>query len=351
MSAGTGSPAALFEMLLAYKTTAVLRTGIELAVFDALADGPATAAELAQRLELAERGVRLLLNGLSALGLLEYDDRGRFGLTGTTAAHLVRGRPGFVGDMAKVLASRWEWEALGALTAAVRAGGPVVADHAETPRYQYWEQFAAYAGAVAGPAAEFAAGCLEPWAGDRGRLEVLDVACGHGIYGYTLARRYPEARVCSLDWPNVLPVARKHAADLGVVDRVSTIAGDMFEVPLGGPYDVVMLTNVLHHFSPERGAELLRRVAGALAEDGRLVVVGFVSRGGPPHEDAAAHLFSVLMLVWTAAGEVHTEQTYQWMLRAAGLRRRLLRQVPSLPLSVMVAEKSPDPLPPAGGAP
>jgi SAM-dependent methyltransferase len=331
-------PEQLFEMMLAYKTTAMLSAGIELGVFDALGEGAAAAAELAERLGLAERGVRLLLNGLAALGLLESDGV-VFELAPVSASHLVRGRPGFVGDMAKVMSSRWEWDAFGTLAEAVRRGGPVVQEHAETPRYAYWEQFAAFSAAVARPTAELVATNLGPWAAQRSRLHVLDVACGHGLYGFTLAARQEHARIWSLDWPNVVPLARKHAAELGVADRISTIAGDMFEVPLGGPYDVVMVTNVLHHFSAERGVALLRRLADHMAEDARLVLVGFVTHDGPPAVDVAAHLFSVLMLVWTFAGEVHSEATYQRMLREAGFGEGRLSQVASLPLSVIVADR------------
>jgi C-methyltransferase len=331
-------PAQFFDMMLAYKTTALLSAGIDLGVFDALAEGDVSPAAVAERLDLAERGARLLLNGLAALGLLDSDGV-TFTLTAGAAEYLVRGRPRYIGEMAKVMASRWEWDAFGTLTESVRRGGPVVREHAETPRYAYWEHFAAFAGAVAQPTADVAAAYLEPWAADRSRLDVLDVACGHGLYGYTLASRHQQARVWSLDWSNVLPMARKHAAEMGVLDRVTTIAGDMFEVPLGGPYDVVMVTNVLHHFSPKRGVTLLRRLADAMADDGRIVLVGFVTHDRPPAQDAAAHLFSVLMLVWTYAGEVHSVATYQSMLRDAGFGEGRLCQVPSLPLSVIVAQR------------
>jgi C-methyltransferase len=331
-------PAQLFDMMLAYKTTALLGAGIELDVFNRLAEGKAPAKLVAEQLGLADRGARLLLNALAALGLLESDGVA-FWLTQGAENYLVRGRPGYVGDMARVMASRWEWDAFATLPEAVRRGGPVVREHAETPRYAYWEQFAAFAGAVAQPAADLAVAHLAPWAKDRPRLDILDVACGHGLYGFTLAGRHPRARVWSLDWPNVLPQTVKHAAELGLANRAATIAGDMFEVPLGGPYDVVFVTNVLHHFSPERGVVLLRRLAGVLDEDGRVVLVGFVTHDRPPVQDAAAHLFSVLMLVWTFAGEVHSESTYQQMLHDAGFGTGQVSEVPSLPLSVIIADR------------
>ena len=143
---------------------------------------------------------------------------------------------------------------------AVRAGGTVQDIHAETPEYEYWEDFASYAVTVAQPTADVAADVMADWCAGRPTLDILDVACGHGVYGYTLAARNPQAQVWSLDWPNVLAVTEKHAKRIGVHDRAHFITGDMFEVPLGGPYDVVFVTNVTHHFSAEKVTELLTRL-------------------------------------------------------------------------------------------
>lgn len=329
---------ALFAMMLAYKQTAVLRAALELGVFDALADGPADAVAVAGRLGADTRGVRLLLNALAALGLVGVDGEDYL-LTGGAAAYLVRGEPGYLGDMAKVMASSWEWDALKSLPDAVRRGGTVLDEHAETPGYLYWQDFAAYAGPVAEPTAETAAGALDSWASGRPRLHVLDMACGHGLYGFTLARHQPQARVWSLDWPSVLPVTRRHAERLGVADRMLTIPGDMFTVPLGGPYDVVMITNVLHHFSEERAAELIRRAAEVTAPDGRIVLVGFTLGDQPPALDPEPHLFSILMLIWTFEGEVHTTAGYRRMLAAGGFGHAEVLPVASLPLRVIIADR------------
>jgi C-methyltransferase len=340
MSAGSRelTPPAIFDMMRAYKVTALLNTALELGVFDRLSRGGADAEAVARDLRIDPRGARLLLNGLAALGLLESDGT-TYGLGAGGERHLVRGRPGFVGDMNRVIASEWEWEAMRRLPEAVRRGGPVVGQHAETPGYAYWEDFAAHAAAVADPTARRAADALGPWASERPTLDILDMACGHGIYGFTLVRRHPCARVWSLDWPNVLPFTRAHAQRMGVAERFSTIPGDMFEVPLGGPYDVVMITNVLHHFSEARGIELLRRAAAAMTGDGRIVLVGFTVADRPPASDPEPHLFSVLMLTWTFQGEVHSVSAYERMLVAAGFGDAEVHDVPSLPLRIIVGAR------------
>jgi len=332
------TPPEFFDLMLAYKNSALLKAGVELGVFELLAQGPSTAATVAQKLTIAERGARLLLNALAALGLLSSDGSS-YQLTSSAAKYLVPGQPGYLGDMAHVMVSRWEWEAFGTLPDAVRHGGPVVSEHAETPRYGFWEHMAAFSGAVGRPVAEVTAAYLQPWAANRDRLNILDVGCGHGIFGFTLAAQHAHARVWSLDWPNVLDQTQKHAERFGLSDRSTMVPGDMFEAPLDGPYDVVLIANVMHHFSADRGTALLERLAGAMAPDGRIVLAGFLTHDGPPEQDTAAHLFSVLMLVWTHAGEVHSQETYLQMLRTAGFGSARVQPVPGLPLSIIVAER------------
>ena len=331
------TPAAVYDMMLAYKTTAVLSTGIELGVFDEVAKG-AGAEQIATALGLNLRGIRLLLNALAAMGLVESDGAS-YWLADGVEPLLVRGRPGYVGDMIKVMASRWEWDALTSLPDAVRRGGTVLLENAETPGYAYWQDFAAHADAVAAPSARLVADLLARWASDRPRLDILDMACGHGLYGYTLAERMPRARVWSQDWPNVLPLTLARAERMGIGDRVTALPGDMFTVDLAGPYDVVMITNVLHHFNEARGVELLTRAAKAMAPDGKIVVVGFTVGEGFTRADAAAHLFSILMLIWTMEGEVHSTDAYDGMLAAAGFKNVHMHGVPGIPLRVIVADK------------
>ncbi|WP_197352735.1 methyltransferase [Streptomyces bathyalis] len=330
----------LTPMMSAYKETSVLKAGIKLGVFDELArEEPQDAESLARRLGSDPRGMRILLNALAALELIETDGR-QYRLPPGAAELLSRDSDGYAGDMIHVIASDYEWDALKNLDGAVRNGGTVLDEHAETPEYSYWEDFAAFAPHVARPTARVLADALEPWARDRESLDVLDLACGHGIYGYTVAQRFEQAAVWSLDWENVLDVAAKHAGSMGVRERTNFIAGDMFDVSFGGEYDLVLITNVLHHFSDERARELLSRAAAALRPGGKIGIVGFTTSDAPPALDPAPHLFSVLMLVWTSEGEVHSERNYRRMFTDCGLEEPSVHQVENLPFRVLLADRA-----------
>mgnify|MGYP002358141597 FL=1 len=135
----------------------------------------------------------------------------------------------------------------------------------------------------------------------------------------------------------MVEIARQHAGKMGVGERYATIAGDAFTVDLKGPYDVVLLTNLLHHFSAEKCVALLKRLRGALKPGGKLVTLEFVpnaDRVSPPMSAG----FPLVMLATTAEGDAYTFAELEKMLKAAGFNRNVMYQVENSPQQVVVSE-------------
>jgi O-methyltransferase domain/Dimerisation domain len=334
------TPPKLFEMMAGFKYTAVLRTAIELRVFDAMADGPRDAGEIASRLGTDERATGMLLGSLAAIGVLGRTAEGGYELLPGVAELLVTTSPRYCGGIASVASSNGEWAALGQLTETVRTGGPAdCGPVAEADGFEYWVDFATHTTFGTQRAAQMLAEVMEPWAAGRETLDVLDVGAGHGLLGFGMAQANEQARVWTQDWANVLDVAEQHAKRLGVRDRVELLPGDAFTCPLGGPYDLVVVGNVLFHFSEERSEQLLRRLAALVKPGGRLVVLGFTTGDQPPAVEPHGHLLGLLMLSWTDGGRMHSTGTYRRMLEGAGLTGTEVHNRPPLPLQMVVATK------------
>src|SRR5579884_3338944 len=134
------TPERLFEMMAGFKYTAVLRAAVELRVFDALADGPLAAAEVAARLDADDRATELLLGALAAVGLLEQREDGTYRAAPGADELLVTTSPRYCGGITRVASSQGEWEALGRLAETVRRGGPAECGPvAEQDGFDYWE--------------------------------------------------------------------------------------------------------------------------------------------------------------------------------------------------------------------
>ncbi|MFI9724248.1 methyltransferase [Streptomyces sp. NPDC052396] len=322
----------LLEMMTAYRSTYLLRAAVELGLFDALAAGPADDRAVAAALGTSPRGTRILLRALVAVGLLDAEgDTYRLPEGGEL---LVTTNPGYAGANVKVAAGDWEWDTMRDLAELVRTGAPAAGPRADGTDCPYWVDFAENLTFVTKSGAAFLAETL-----DAGRSDILDVGSGAGLFGYAVAAGHPESRVWSLDGPEVLTVARRHAARLGLDGRAAYLEGDAFDAPLGGPYDVVVLANLLCQFSRERSVELLRRLAGVLRPGGRLAITGFTTGDVPPARAHHAHMLELLMLGWTEGGEVHSTDAYLSMLAEAGFTGTTVHQRDGLPLRVLVAHR------------
>ena len=136
----------------------------------------------------------------------------------------------------------------------------------------------------------------------------------------------------------MLEVAKENAQAAGVADRYHVIAGSAFEAEMGAGYDVVLLTNILHHFDVATCETLLRRVHAALAPGGRAAILEFVpndDRVSPPQ----AASFSMMMLGMTPAGDAYTFKELESMCRNAGFPGAKLHSLDPHPEAVVVATK------------
>jgi len=178
---------------------------------------------------------------------------------------------------------------------------------------------------------------LAKWIESKPKCRVLDIAAGSGIYGFTLAK-HPNVELTSLDWPNVLQKTREWAGRLGVdAKRVKYLPGDLFEVDYSGPYDLILLSHVYHHFDSQKCAGLTKKVAGALASGGRVAVQDMVY--DPALENPGAAMFSMIMLMWTHKGESFTLADYTKWFVDAGLGVPAVHASQGMPSSWLVGEK------------
>jgi 2-polyprenyl-3-methyl-5-hydroxy-6-metoxy-1,4-benzoquinol methylase len=169
-------------------------------------------------------------------------------------------------------------------------------------------------------------------------LRVLDVAAGHGIYGITIAERYPQAHITALDWANVLAVAAENAHRAGVAARHTLHPGSAFEVDWGGPYDLVLLTNFLHHFDVPTCERLAAKAHAALVPGGRALTLEFIpepDRITPP----STATFALTMLATTAHGDAYTFAEYQQIFATAGFLSSEFHPLPPTTQQAVVSYK------------
>lgn len=330
------SPQLFFQTINAHQRTEALKAAIELDLFTAIGEGNTTAAQIAQRCQTSEKGSRVLCDFLSIHGMLTKDGD-QYGLTLDSATFLDKRSPAYLGGTVEFLCSPMLTDGAKHMAEAVRKGGTAMEnDGTVAPENPIWVKFARAMGSMMALPAQLMAKLVDP--NPEQKLKILDIAAGHGLFGIAFAINNPQVEITAVDWQAVLEVAKENAQRTGVTDRYKTISGSAFDVEFGSGYDVVLLTNFLHHFDQPTCETLLRKVHAALADGGRAVTLEFIpneDRVTPP--DAAG--FSMMMLTSTPSGDAYTFAELDKMFANAGFSRSTLHPLPPTIQQVVISEK------------
>ncbi len=329
------SPQLFFETVNAFHQTAALKAAIQLEIFSAIGEGNQTAATIGRRCQASERGIRILCDSLVIIGFLKKDESS-YSLTHDSAIFLDRRSPGYLGGAIQFLLAPAAMAGFQELAAAVRKGGTVIDQDSTTPEHPMWVDFARGMAPLMKMPAELIAKLVQ--ADEGKKWKVLGLAVGHGLFEITLAKHNPNAEVWAVDWPNVLTVARENATAAGIAERYHTIPGSAFDVEYGTDYDLVLITNFLHHFDVPTCEKLLKKVHAALKPGGRAVILEFVPNEDRVSPPTPAH-FSLTMLAGTPGGEAYTFAELQRMLRNTGYSAVENHPLPPTFFNVVIGKK------------
>lgn len=263
----------LAELITSSWITHAIGAAIELGVFDALAEAPTRANELAQRLGCSQPALAQLLRACESLELCSLDADGCSSVT----------------PMGRLLASRTEgsqqaWARLWCRDlGALWTGLPEAVRHGASVRSLRGIEagFAPLAGDTVRADAFNRAMTANTWwvAEAFARLptiadcrHVIDVGGGHGVLLMAVLQRNPVLRGVVFDLAHAAAGAKDALERAGLGERATFVAGDFFEsVPSGG--DAYVLKSVLHDWPDSRCEAILASCRAAMSSEARLFVV------------------------------------------------------------------------------
>ena len=330
------NPLLVWDTINGYQRSAALRAAIDLDLFTSIGNGAATAEELAAPIGASTRGIRILCDYLSVIGFLtKAGDAYR--LTLTSAVFLNGKSPACMASTARFLNAPKLMAGFANFTDTVRRGGTQLrTGGVNEPEFSEWVTFAESMTPLMLNSCTAIAGLCSQANGRS--IRVLDVAAGHGLFGIAVADSVRNAEITAQDWPNVLQVALRNAKQAGIESRYRLLPGNVFDVDFGEGYDVILLTNLLHHFDRASCTQILRKIHRALSDDGRLINLEFV-----PNEDRVTPpipaTFSLMMLGLTPAGDAYTAREHEEMLADAGFDKPAVMPVAQAPQTLLVSTK------------
>jgi SAM-dependent methyltransferase len=323
-------PEPLLETQLAFSLARSIMAGVELGVFEAAADAPRTAAEVAARCGTHPGATEKLLNALTACGYLRFRG-GAYELTAKTRKWLLRSSPTHLCD--KMLFQNREWDLVAGYADYVRSGAAMHL-HGASEGAEFWNIYQRGMRNLAGLSAdEVAARFPMP----DGATDLLDIGGAHGHYSVCLCRKHPRLRSVVLDLPGAVAQSAAILAEENADGRVSHRAGDALRDDLGeGTLDAVFMSQLVHHFDEAQNRALLQRIARALRPRGVCVMLDSIRPSHAGEGGQTAALLDLYFAMTSASGTWPIETMQDW-LRGAGLTPLKPSWLRTLPGGALVA--------------
>ncbi|MEU3544391.1 methyltransferase [Streptomyces paromomycinus] len=275
---GTGM--SLMNLLMGAMASSAVGTAAELGIADALADGPATADELAKTVEADTDSLDSVLQALTALGVFTRDADGRYA-NSPMSEPLRSDHPDSVRHLATLLCGLYGQAATGGLTQAVRAGTSVMPCTFGVGLYEYLDSHP--------DTARIFDLAMQDWTRPIATLladnlplddvhTVVDVGGGNGTLLQALLSAHPHLNGICADRPDTCDRAEHTLAESQQDDlarRLTFRPTDILQdVPTGG--DLYLIKNVLHDWNTTTSVQILRNIRTAMTATPR------TSAGAPP---------------------------------------------------------------------
>jgi O-methyltransferase domain len=323
-------PLPVLDVLVTILKSRAIMAGVSLGLFEAMREHDHVPSALAARLGLDAECLELLLRALVVFDYVVQRD-GAYALSSLGRETMIAG-----GSRELFGYVEWnytQWDLVAQLEGVVRTGRGV--DFHETLN-------------DVGAWARYQRAMLEitrldaPLVASRVKVPnsaetLLDLGGSHGLIGAAICRAHPRMRATVIDLPQAIAHARRLAAAEGITDIVEYRAGDVMTADLGRGVDLAVLSNILHHFSPERGRMLLARVHAALDESGT-VAIWEMEATRSPAKSTAGDVIALYFRLTSTARLYHASEYARWLEDAGFTGIRIVRPR-SRPLNVLVTAR------------
>jgi predicted O-methyltransferase YrrM len=292
-----------------YWETKILLTAVKLDVFSAIDTRPKSAHEIAERIGADASTLGILLNALVAMRLLTKSGE-VFSNSSTALTHLVRHSTQYVGHL--LLLHDAEWSNWGRLEETIRTGRRMVDRHV----FETDPELGSNVLTVLNRIGQQSGPDLAKRLNLTGKERILDLGGGAGTNAIAFCQVYPELTAIVFDLPATLRLTEKTVKEAGLESRIRLLPGDFNSDPLGGPYDLVLMSDVLHYQTFQMNRDLVEKVFASLDSGGRLVIKDrFLEESGAGPAWTTA--FAVHILVNTQHGSCYrASDAAQWLTEA-----------------------------------
>jgi demethylspheroidene O-methyltransferase len=330
---------ALFDLCAGFVYSQILLACVRLRLFDHLADGPVSAAELSSRVSLPVDATVLLLDAATSLKLVQRRSGDRYGLGPLGAA--LMGNPGVIAMIEHHAMLYGDLRDPVALLRGETAAGELASywpyANASKPATLGHDAIAPYTALMSASQSMIAQQVLHCYSFSHHRC-LLDVGGGDGAFLSAVAARSPKLRCVLFDLPAVADEASRRFRNEGLASRAVAIGGSFLTSRLPEGADIVSLVRVIHDHDDANVMTLLRTIRGVLPDNGTLLIAEPIS--GVRGTEAIGDAYFAFYLLAMGSGRPRSFDRLREMLGDAGFSDIALHSSPMPLLTSIITARS-----------
>ena len=306
------APTPLVDTQIAFNAARAIMAGAELGIYEAIGKKARTADEIAAECKTNAHATKQLLNCLVGIGYLNWSDE-KYSLKTKYHKWLLKESESNLINKLRFQLIEWNWMAM--LEDYVRTGNTLQLHNSVNEKE--WNLYQEGMRDLSVNAAKELAGKIPI---SKNATSMLDIGGSHGLYSIELCKKYPALKSTILELPGAMESASAIAKRYDTTGRVSYKAGNALEDDLGSEqYDLVMINNVVHHFTPEQNNALAQKVARALKPGGIFIIGEFIRAEKPGEGGVIASASGLYFSVISASGNWSADEIESWQ-KNAGLK-------------------------------
>lgn len=301
-------------------------------VFEAASSGSKTLDELNTSLNLNRKALGELMGLLTAMGYFTFHQE-RFTLTSMARKYALKDNAQSVHGM-MIFNNRVVWDWMSQLGTYLETGEGVHYHDKLTPdEWRYYQEAMVAASNTEAP--EFGRRAPVP----KSATAMLDIGGSHGQHSAALCRKIPALNAVILDLPGAIEQAAPLVAKLNMGDRIRQQTGNALTDDFGeGSYDIVLLSSLAHHFTPEQNQLVANKVARALRPGGVFIVNEFIRPETGSKPELLGSSTDLFYGLTSTAGNYSIPEIQAWQ-QQAGLTLYKVVKYRTVPGRAMVVAK------------
>ena len=327
------APRPLVDTQVFFSAARAIMVATELGIFEAIGTHTKTAGEIAQICQIHPQGTGHLLDCLVGVGYLQWSGA-KYSLKRTYQKWLLRrSEANLIG---KLRFQSFEWDCMAKLEDYVRSGNPL--ELHRTMSEKEWELYQEAMRDLSFNVAKELAGRI---AMPKGAARMLDIGGSHGLYSIEICKRHPALTSTILELPGAIESASVIAKRYDKTGRVKHVAGDALTDDLGtNEYDLVLINNLVHHFTADQNRTLALKVAHALKPRGVCAIGDMIRAATPGEGGVIASTFGLFFSLTSSSGNWSSPEIESWQ-KAAGLTPKKTVAAMSIPgWKMIIARKA-----------